>query len=76
MRAPVRCGGLAAGFVLLVCDEEHYPAEHDCRAYEEHKAVDSVADHAARGFALGDAEDDGSEEREEHNRGKVRGPEH
>jgi len=54
-----------------VGDEVHHPAEDDDRAYEKHKAVEAIAKHARRGVALGDAEDYGSEEREEHHRCKM-----
>ena len=35
------------------------------------KAIEAVAEHAARGFALGDAEDCGSEEGKEEHGGEV-----
>jgi hypothetical protein len=60
----------------LTRDEVHDPAERDGRAYEERKTVKAVANHLSWRFALGDAEDYGCEEREDHYRGKVRGPEH
>jgi hypothetical protein len=56
---------------ILAGDEIHDPTESNCRAYEEHKTVEAVAKHLAGRFALGDAEDYGGEEREEHDRGKV-----
>jgi hypothetical protein len=67
---------LDTGGKNLPRDKKHDPTKHNGRADEEHKAVNSVANHGPRRLALGDAEDDGREEGEEHNRSKVRGLEH
>lgn len=63
--------GLAADH--LAGDEEHDPAQNDCRSDEEDEAIDPVAEHAARCFALGDPEDRGSAEREEQYGGEMGG---
>lgn len=63
-------------FKALAGDEEHDPAEDDGGADEEGKAIEAVAEHAARIFALSDAEDRGSKEREEQHGGEVGGMDH
>src|ERR1035441_4253357 len=55
----------------LSSDKKHSPAEHNRRADKEHKAINSIADHAARRLALGDAEDRRVEESKEQHRRKV-----
>ena len=60
----------------LTRDKIHRPAQRHRRAHKEHEAVDSIAEHAPGRFAHGYAEDHGREQGEEHNRRKVRGPEH
>src|ERR1700678_2433771 len=57
----------------LAGDEEHDPTEDDDRADEEDEAISSVAEHLRRSVAHGDAEDSGSEEREEYDGEEVRG---
>src|SRR5581483_10373874 len=61
---------------MLARDEVHDPAEHNGRSDEEYEAIDAVADHALRRFALGDAEHGRSEQREEKDRSEVGGAEH
>jgi len=60
----------------LFTNEEHQPAEGDHGAHKEDPAVESVADHRARGGTLGDAEDDRGKGGEEQDRGEVGGREH
>lgn len=60
----------------LAGDEEHDPAEHDGRSDEEREAVKAVAQHAPRGFALGNAEDGGGKSGEQQDRREVSGAEH
>ena len=43
--------------IRLAGDQEHQPTEHDRGAYEEHEAVEAVANHLPRRLSLGDAED-------------------
>jgi hypothetical protein len=62
--------------VGLSRDEVHDPAQRDCGADKQYKTIQAVTKHAEWGVALGDAEDDGSKEREQHHRGKMGGPEH
>jgi hypothetical protein len=50
---------------LLVLDEPHYPACDDGAADEEGETEGTEANHHTGFGALGDAEDDGGEEREE-----------
>ena len=45
-------------------DNPHQPASQDRSCCKEGEAFRAVENHVARGGALGDAEDDGSEERE------------
>jgi len=45
-------------------DNPHQPASQDRSCCKEGEALGAVENHVARGGALGDAEDDGSEERE------------
>jgi hypothetical protein len=49
----------------LSSDEPHGPAGDDDSAEEHDEAVEAVANHVAGGFAMGDAEDDRREERED-----------
>src|SRR6202000_1364608 len=55
-----------------VLDQPHDPAGRDCATDEEDEAEGSEADHHARLRALGDAEDDRGEEREEKDCSEVR----
>ena len=55
----------------LARNQEHHPAEHDRRASKQHKAVDSVVNHAQRRFALCNPEDHRSEQGEEQDCRKV-----
>src|ERR1700761_3767965 len=55
----------------LVLDEVHDPAGGDSAADEEGETEGSEADHHARFGALGNAEDDGREQRKEDDGGEV-----
>src|SRR5882762_3953008 len=57
---------------FLVFDEPHDPACHDGAADEEGETEGAEADHHAGFSALGDAEDDRGEEREEQDCSEVR----
>ena len=49
----------------------HCPARGQHAAQEHCEAVEAVANHVARGLAVSDAEDDGSEEGKHRSRAKV-----
>ena len=58
-------GRLRLGMLRLVLDEPHDPAGGYGATHEHGEAEAAEADHHAGLGALGDAEDDGGEEREE-----------
>ena len=58
--------------VISVLDEPHDPACHYRAAYEEGETEGAEANHHARFGALGNAEDDRGEEREEKDGSEVR----
>jgi hypothetical protein len=71
-RANITDDLVAYAKVISVFDEPHDPACDDGAADEECEAEGSEADHHAGFGALGDAEDDRGEEREEEDGSEVR----
>src|SRR5579863_9888992 len=66
----MRCTGTSSR------DEIHYPAQHDRSTDKQRKAVGPMPHHEPRLVALRNAEDNRSEQREQHHRREVGGPEH
>jgi hypothetical protein len=55
----------------LSSQQPHRPSRRDRAAKKHYKAIEAIADHVARGFAVGDAKNDGSEQREHRRRTEV-----
>jgi hypothetical protein len=64
-------GVLVARSSQLSSQQPHGPARYDGSAQKQGEAVEAVADHFARGIAVGDAEDDGGEDRKDDGRAEV-----
>src|SRR5690349_13342563 len=68
--------GTGGAAVRSAGDQEHHPAEHNHRPYEQGEAEEAVAEHALRRFALRDTEYRRGEEGKEQHCRKVGGAEH
>ena len=55
----------------LSSEQPHRPARHQHAAQEHCEAIQAVADHVTRSLAVGDSENDGSEEGEHERRAEV-----